>query len=230
MSKKDTKVKFEEIDGAGAPDIELSGVDKLQNLFEKNKNLVYGGIIALILIIGGGYYYKNIMMPKAEDEAQSYMFDAQYYFEQDSFELALNSGFLDVIDEHSGTKAANLAHYYAGLCYYNLKQYDDAIEHLKAYDKDDEILGALAYGVLADCQMETGDTDDALANYKKAANFSDNEASAPYLLKKAAIAFENNGDVQQALDFYNKIKKDFPNTTVATDIDKYIGRASGKLQ
>lgn len=229
MSKKDTKIEFEEIDGAGAPDIELSGIDKLQNFFENNKNIVFGGLIAILLLIGGAFYYNNVMKPKAEEEAQAALFDAQYYFEQDSFNLALNSGLLDVIDDYGSTKAGNLANYYAGLSYFNLGQYADAINYLKAYDKKDAILGALAYGVLADAQMENGDTDVALANYKKAANFSDNEASAPYLLKKAAIAFENNGDVKQALDFYNKIKNEFPNTPIATDIEKYIGRASAKL-
>ena len=228
MSKKDTEIEFEEIDGAGASTIELSGIEKLQNFFEKNKNFVFGGVAAIILLIVGGYYYKTVIQPEAEESANAEMFDAQYYFEQDSFNLALNSGFLNIIDDHSGTDAANLSHYYAGLCYFNLKNYDEAIDHIKSYDKSDAILGALAYGVLADAQMENGETDAALSNYKKAANFSDNEVSAPYLLKKAGIAFENNGDIKQALDFYKKIKNQFPNSLLATDIDKYIGRASSK--
>ncbi len=156
------------------------------------------------------------------------LFDAQFYFEQDSFELALNSGLLDVIDYHSGTKAANLATYYAGLSYFHLKNYDDAISYLQDYKKKDKILGALAYGVLADAQMEINQTDAAFANYKKAVNFSNNEASKPFLLKKAAIAFETNGEISQALEFYKKIKNEFPNSSFASDIDKYIGRASSK--
>lgn len=229
MSKKDTQIEFEEIDGAGASDIETSGIEKLQNFFENNKNIVFGGLAVLVLLIIGGYYYKNVMMPKAEITANAEMFDAQYYFEEDSFNLALNTGFLNVIDDHSGTKAANLSHYYAGLCYFNLKNYSEAANHLKSYDKTDAVLGALAYGVLADSQMENGEVDGALANYKKAANFSDNEATAPYLLKKAGIAFETNGNAQQAIDFYNKIKNEFPSSSMASDIDKFIGRASAKL-
>jgi hypothetical protein len=48
---------------------------------------------------------------------------AQQQFEKDSFQLALTnpgggySGFLDIIDSYSGTKTANLAKYYAGICY-----------------------------------------------------------------------------------------------------------------
>lgn len=228
MSKKDTQIEFEEISGVGATDIKLTAVEKLQNFYEKYKNIVFGGLIALILIIGGTYYYMTVLQPEAEAAAHADLFDAQFYFEQDSFELALNSGLLDVIDYHSGTKAANLATYYAGLSYFHLKNYDDAISYLQDYKKKDKILGALAYGVLADAQMEINQTDAAFANYKKAVNFSNNEASKPFLLKKAAIAFETNGEISQALEFYKKIKNEFPNSSFASDIDKYIGRASSK--
>lgn len=231
MSKKDTNIEFEEIKGAGAPDINASGIEKMQYFFEKNRNLVFGGLGLFIVIVVGGYYYFNIHKPQAEMTANNEMFDAQYYFEKDSFALALNTdgGFLDIIDNHGGTKAANLANYYAGLCYFNLANYPEAIDYLKSFKTKDEILGAMSLGVLADAQMENGNTDAALNNYKKAANFSNNEASAPYLLKKAGIAFETNGNAKQAFDFYTKIKTEFPQSEIASDIEKYIGRASAKL-
>lgn len=206
--------------------VELTAVEKLQNFFEKNKNAVLIGTGVLVLVIAAVFYYKAIYMPKAEMEANNAMFDAQYYFEQDSFNAALNNagGFLEIIEEHGGTKAANLAHYYAGISNYNLGNYEEAINHLKSFSTKEEVLGSLSLGVLADAQMEAGNTDAALSNYKKAANFSNNEASAPFLLKKAAIAFEMNGDKKQANAFYSKIKKEFPNSQFSQDIEKYIGR------
>lgn len=231
MSNNDTNIDFEEINGAGASDIESNGVEKLQSFIEKNKNAVLGGLGVLVLLIVGGFYYKTVMMPEAEMSANADMFNAEYLFEQDSFALALNSvdGFLEVIDNHSGTKAANLAHYYAGICYFNLANYSDAIDQLKSFSTSDDVLGSLALGVLADAQMENGNVDDALSSYKKSANFSDNEASAPVLLKKAGLAFELNGDANQAFTFYTKIKMEFPNSDAARDIDKFIGRAEAKL-
>lgn len=231
MSKKDTKIEFEEVTGAGASHINDNGIEKLQHFFETNKNVILGGLVVLLLVVVGGYYYMNILKPKAEMTANNEMFDAQYYFEKDSFALALNAegGFLDIIDNHGSTKAGNLAQYYAGLCYFNLANYPEAIDHLSSYKTSDEILGAMALGVLGDAQMENGDVAAALASYKKAANFSNNEASAPYLLKKAGIAFENNGNAKQAVDYYTKIKNSFPQSEIARDIEKYIGRAEAKL-
>lgn len=226
MSKKDTKVEFEEITGNKAPAVESSSVQGLQLFFEKNKNAIFIGLAAILVIGAGLFYYTAVHMPKAEMEANNAMFDAQYKFEKDSFEVALNgaNGFLEIIDNHGGTKAAKLASYYAGLCNFNLGNYAEAVDHLKSFSSKDEILNSLSIGVLADAQMENGDVDAALSSYKKAANASTNEASAPFLLKKAGLAFEMNGDAKQANIFYSKIKKDFSATSFAQDIDKYIGR------
>lgn len=226
MSKKDKNVEFEEITGKGAAAIESSPVEGLQMFLEKNKNALLIGLVAVLVIGLGLFYYKAIHMPKAELEANNAMYDAQYKFEQDSFELALNGngGFLEIIDNHGGTKAGKLANYYAGLCYFNLGNYAEAIDHLKSFRTKDEVLNSLAIGVLADAEMENGNTDAALSAYKKAASSTKNEASAPFLLKKAGLAFEMNGDKKQANMFYSKLKKEFPNSSLAQDIDKYIGR------
>ena len=38
-------------------------------------------------------------------------------------------GFLQVIDEYSGTNASNLANYYVGMSYLKLKDYKNSIKH-----------------------------------------------------------------------------------------------------
>ena len=81
------------------------------------------------------------------------MFYPQQYFEQaiasetakDSLlNLALNGaegkyGFLDIIDEYSGTKAANLATYSAGMAYLSQQNYQEAISYLENFSSDDAI-------------------------------------------------------------------------------------------
>lgn len=54
----------------------------------------------------------------------------------DSVNLALNGdgmnwGFLRVIDKYGGTKAGNLANFYAGDCYIKLNENEKAIKYLK---------------------------------------------------------------------------------------------------
>ncbi len=78
--------------------------------------------------------YKNLYAEPREEKAQAALFKGQEYFEQDAFEQALNgdsigyAGFLKVADDYSGTKAANLAKAYAGICYAQLGKYEDAVK------------------------------------------------------------------------------------------------------
>ena len=98
----------------------------------KYKNAIIGGVVAVIIIVAGFIMYKNLYAEPREEKAQAALFKGQEYFEQDAYEQALNGdsigyvGFLKVADEYSGTKAANLAKAYAGICYAQLGKYDEA--------------------------------------------------------------------------------------------------------
>ena len=212
---------------------ELTQLDKLQNWYEANGktvNIVLLVLFSLILLV---IAYNKVYKPKQEAAAQDMLFKAQYWFEQDSIAKALNdpsNGFLAVAGDYGRTKAGNLAKYYAGLSYYQLGDYANAEKYLAKFcTKHDEILGGLAIATLADAQMENGSQDAALKNYKKAANFSDNEASAPYLLLKAGLAYDYAGKPKEALSFFNKIQEEFPGSNEATEALKFIAKAEAAL-
>lgn len=64
------------------------------------------------------------------------------------------SGFLDIIETYSGTKSANLAKYYAGICYLHLGQHDAAIEFLNDYNAKDEPTNITRLGTIGDAYSE----------------------------------------------------------------------------
>ncbi|MGB1247318.1 MAG: tetratricopeptide repeat protein [Chitinophagales bacterium] len=208
--------------------VELTAVDKLQDFYEKNGTVVNVVVIGLLLLVIGGLFYMNVWKPKKEVAAQEAIFMAQHYFELDSFALALNGsgfdGFVDVANNHGGTKAGNLANYYAGVCYYHLADYTNAVEYLGDFSTDDPIIGALGYNVMADAQMELGQADAALANYSKAANFSDNGAIAPVMILKAGMAYENQGKTAEAKEFYARIVEEFPTSDKVADAELLLNK------
>lgn len=213
--------------------VELSQLDKLQNWYEENANIANIAVAVVLVLILAVIAYKNWYQPKQELAAQNVLFKSQYWFEQDSISKALNhpsNGFLTVANDYSGTKAGNLAKYYAGLSYYNLGDFANAEKYLAKFNpKVDEILGGLAIGTLADAQMENKKQDAALKNYKKAAEFSKNEASTPFLLLKAGMAYDYTGNSKEALNFFTKLKNNYPNSSEASEADKYIGKIEAKL-
>jgi tetratricopeptide (TPR) repeat protein len=157
------------------------------------------------------------------------MIMAEKYFEQDSLQLAINGdglnyGFIDIADEYSGTKAANLAHYYLGICYRNLGEYEFAINELKSFSSNDLMISTVALGAIGDSYMELGDLDAAINYYEKAIRNGNNKLTSPIYLFKAGIACEDAKYFSDAEDNYKAIKADYPDSREAQTIDKYIAR------
>jgi tetratricopeptide (TPR) repeat protein len=188
------------------------------------------GLIAVLVIILGGYlFYKFGIQGPKEQNAETAMYRAEQQFARDSFALALENpgggfeGFLDIIDNYSGTDAANLANYYAGVSYLNLGRFEAAIEYLNDFSPAGNVTPAMKNGALGDAYSELGEFDNALSAYKKAAD-SKNEFLSPYYLKKYGLLSEKQGDKEAALEAFQKIKKDYYDSSEALDIDKYIAR------
>ncbi len=205
-------------------------VDKANEFFssKRNKAMVFGigGILALAIV---GFAAYNYYITNQNQTAQEELFQAQYYFDADSLGLALNGdgnsyGFLEIMDEFPGTKAANLASFYAGASYLKLGDFDGAIRNLKKFSSDDYLLQGRAYSLIGDAYMEQDDFANAIDSYKKAVNYKKNESFTPIYLKKLAIAQEQNGNLAAAAATYGTIIKDYPNAAEVNDAKKQKAR------
>ena len=128
----------------------LSKTEQFIETNQKKITYVVGAVVAVIALYFG---YQNMYLAPLEEDAQTEMFMAELYFQKDSFSLALNGdeqyeGFLSIADDYGLTKAGNLANYYAGLCYLNLGEFENAIDYFSDFSSDDIILSSLALGVL----------------------------------------------------------------------------------
>lgn len=225
--------KKKEHDESGFETVEHA-LTKTEQYVEENKKSL-SIIVAVILGIVGVYmaYNKFILSPK-ESEAQGQIFRAEQYFERDSFSLALEGdgdayGFIDIIDEYGITNTANLAHYYAGICYLKLGDFEEAIEQLKKFDSNDKLVSLIAMGAIGDAYVELDNIEEAISFYEEATNKHKNEFITAIYLKKLGLVYEETNKYKKALTAYKKIKKEYPNSEEARDIDKYIQAAEMKL-
>ena len=129
-----------------SPEALAEKISKTEEFVEKHQTLMLSVLGVVALIVAGGFLYKYYIGNQNE-LAQDEMFQAVYYFEQDSLDLALRGdgnrfGFLDIIDEYGATKAGNLSNYYAGAVYMLKGNYSSAIPFLKDFSSDDILLQA----------------------------------------------------------------------------------------
>ena len=197
----------------------------------KYKNAIIGGVVAVIIIVAGFIMYKNLYAEPREEKAQAALFKGQEYFEQDAYEQALNGdsigyvGFLKVADEYSGTKAANLAKAYAGICYAQLGKYDEAVKMLDSFNGGDQMVAPAILGATGNCYAQLGQLDKAASTLLSAADKADNNSLSPIFLMQAGEILVKQGKYDDAVNAYTKIKDKYFQSYQAMDIDKYIEQA-----
>lgn len=205
-------------------------IARAQDFWTRYQKQITIVLAVLVLGIGGWWGYRNfVVKPKAE-KAVDAMFKAEQYYRMDSLQKALNGdginwGFVRVIREYGGTEAGNLARLYAGDAYLRIGDYNNAVKYLRDYSSSAKQYQARAYKLLGDAYSELGKIDEAISNYKKAANHftEDRHNSAEALLFAAALS-EKSGRTKEAIELYKEIKERFPETTFANEADKYLAK------
>ncbi|WP_299048626.1 tetratricopeptide repeat protein [uncultured Polaribacter sp.] len=212
---------------------------KSEQWIEKNSKPLFYALIGIVVIFLAYLGYNKYIVEPNETEASNELAFPRKYFDEaatagsgvDSLlNLALEGadnkyGFLDIADTYSGTDAGNLANYYAGVSYLQLKQYDKAIAYLSKFNSDDEMLGPVALGAIGDAFADINQLEDALEYYEKAANKQNNEFSTPLFLYKAGQTAMLLKDYDKAEELFSKIKENYPKSDQGRNIDKFIAAA-----
>ncbi len=201
-----------------------------ENFIKKNQKSLTYALVAAIVLIGGFFGYTELYQKPREAKAADAMFMAEKYFANDSSNFVLNGdgqskGVLYIIKEFSGTKAANLAKYYAGVSYFRMNDFNKSIEYLKDFSTDAKQIQAVAYGTLGDAYASLNKVDEAVSHYKKAGEyFPEDEAISSEYLFRAAAYLELNNKTDEAIELYTKIKNEYPKSEKGFMADKYINR------
>jgi len=201
---------------------------RTEQYLEENYKTLLIGLVVIVIVVGLGWLSK-LYLGKRNDEAQSQMFQAERYLELDSLKLALNGdgnylGFLDIAKNYKRTNSGNLARYSAGICYLHLGDYNNAIEFLNKYTKEDKVIGSLAIGATGDAYVELGNLEKGASKYIEAADYARNSFNTPLFLMKAGELYELAGKFPEALKLYERIETQYPESTEGTTIEKYIAR------
>lgn len=224
MAKKETK----QVEETVAFDAQLN---KAESFIKENLKKLTIALAAVVVLVVGIWAY-TYWQGQRETKAQNAIAASQELFMQENYELALNGnensvGFLQVMDQYSGTKTANLAKLYAAICYAKADKYEDAIKMAEDFSgKGDQMVSPAAIAALANCYIQTGQNDKGVELLIKAAKKADNDAISPSFLLQAATVLEADGNNEKAVELYTEIKTKYINSPLADQMDAYIIKAT----
>lgn len=220
---------------------EVDVVEKARGFWEDyNKPISYIGS-AIIVLAAAWMIYKYMFKVPEQEKADKIVFVTQKYFAEftnatDSAKLMLaatvlngdgrNPGALKIINQYSGTPAANLCEYYAGTCYLHLGQFEKSIKYLKDFDANGATqIKSRALGMMGDASAELNKNGDALDYYKKAAEVNNkDEFTSSEFLFRAALFAQSTGKTKDAIELFKKIKTNYPLSERAADVDRYLAK------
>ncbi|MEX1062139.1 MAG: hypothetical protein WEC12_00935 [Balneolaceae bacterium] len=148
-------------------DVLIEYSTRFLHYYRNNKAVVWGIGIGLVLTIGLviGYF---IYSSQQESEAQVLLGTAEEYYREGELENALYGseeeftlGFTQIADNYGRTSSGNLSNYYSAVIYYELEQYEDALDYIEQFNIPDGIIGVAPLSLHAVILSELGQLEAA---------------------------------------------------------------------
>lgn len=215
-----------------------SAISRTENFIYKNGKTLLGILAVVILLALGIIYYLNHHSPKQSDKAGAMLFKAEQQFSNGEYETALNGdgtspGLLDVIEKYGSTSEGNLAKYCAGVSYYHIGDYENAIKQLKSYKQTkgapNEIVNIYSIGLQGDAYVQLEQYEKAAKEYERAIKGNANILTTPLYLKKLALVYSKLGNHQESIEALERIVAEYPQTREAMEAELLLGAEQEKL-
>lgn len=220
--------------------------DKIKETFEHGAEAVYSHsqttllvVLALLVVAvayGGWRFYSDRQTAAAQDAFDLGMKaysgrvgpavdpnpdpnEVSYTDENARSQDAL-SKFTAAAAKYPNTAPGKRARYYAVLCLEDLDKQNQALEELKKLTSDsDEEIAAMAQYQQAILLQRTGKNDEAIKLFRSLADKKSVFVPRPMVLLDLAGALKQSNP-KEAVETYQKVKKEFPDPAIAEEADK----------
>lgn len=196
-------------------EVKSAAMEALDKIKERQKQVIIGVsiVVALVAVFAVYSIYSSSMSSKAHTlEMEAY----KYYYgditDKSMPEVERWKKALELYKKSVDAKATPSALFYAGNCYYNLKDYDNALKQYirftEKFSSDKKIL-PLVYQKMSSAYFRTNQKDKAIAVLGKLAGI-DNGIFKDTALVLEARFYNESGEKVKALEKYKEIMTQYP--------------------
>lgn len=194
---------------------------------EENKKKVYIGIAALVVIVAGIFLYVSNRNAKNE-EAEVKLSAVISLYEQGKYPEAMNGdpaagimGLNAIVNEYGSTNSGETAKLYLGNCFFNLKDYDNALKQFDSYSGSNDIVKSSCISGMGAIYEAKGDLKKAGEYYEKAANVNKGVVINQENLFYAIRAYTNAGDKESARRVFASLKEQYPKSKYINESKRF---------
>ncbi|MBI3004365.1 MAG: tetratricopeptide repeat protein [Ignavibacteriales bacterium] len=196
---------------------------------DANRRLV-GYIVGIPVLLVVVLFLWNLNLRESNEKGMAKLAKVTSYYDQGRYDEAINGapqegviqGLAAIVNEHGNTDAGQIAKLYLANCYFAKSDYQKALEHYIDAELDDKMLAASALAGAAACHEAMNRHEEAAVLFEKAASKNMTGLQAPENLHHAALNYALSGKKERAVELLKKLKKEFPESTLARDVDRYL--------
>jgi len=200
---------------------------KVYNFVEENRNrlLTYAGALVVIVLVVI-FFINN--RNKNNDEAGVQLalimnsYDSGNYLEAIEGRAGTKlTGLKKIVDQYGSTENGEIAKVYLANAYEYLGKTDDAFKYYDSYSGSNKLFKATALAGEAGYESYKKNYEKAGDLYKKAGHVSSDNVLNPEYLLNAGINYMKVGKNAEAKELFDKIKKDYTNSTAMREVERY---------
>lgn len=197
----------------------------INNPNNRKKIFTFTGVIFAIIVIL--FFYINNKTAKNEEaeiklSAVINLYDAGKYQESINGDPAANiTGLQEIVNNYGNTESGETAKMYLGNCYFNVKDFDNALRYFEDYSGSHGIIKASCMSGIGAVYEAKGDLKKAAEYFEKAANINKDIVINQENLFYAIRAYSLAGDKENARRVFELLKNDYPKSRYIGDSKRY---------
>jgi tetratricopeptide (TPR) repeat protein len=193
---------------------------------ESVKKKIYTGLGILVVIILVIFFYINNKKAKNE-EAETKLSGVITLYEAGKYQESINgdpttntTGLMEIVNNYGGTESGQTAKFYLANCYYNLRDFDNALKYFEDYSGKNNIIKASCLSGIGSVYEAKGDIQKGAEYYEKSANLDKTIIINQENIYYAIRAYDQAGNKKEAKRLYETLKNDYPTSKYIAEIKK----------